>query len=95
MGPMVILMLKLSNFTHDLHASTAAEHAKRLTLDPEEVGSNPGGLDILVSPHFDSLPIFTRSPQKVGPKGGTKKWDQKVGLIVSLVSLRFKYFHFH
>ena len=49
---------------------------KCLTLDLEEVGSNPGGVDILFSPHFDSLPIFTRSPQKVGPKGGTKKWDQ-------------------
>ena len=49
-------------------------------------------MGILFSSHFDSLPIFTRSPQKVGPKGGTKKWDQKVGPIVSL---RFKYFHFH
>ena len=50
-----------------------AECVRFMPRKQEVVGSNLTGDMFSFSSHFDSLPIFTRSPRKVG------LWDQKVG----------------
>ena len=50
-----------------------AERARCMPRDHEVVGSNLTRDMFSFSSHFDSLPVFTRSPRKVG------LWDQKVG----------------
>ena len=58
------------DFTFTSHETTMAERIKYLPPDREVDGSIPDRYTLFS--RFDSLPIFTRSPQKVGPKRGTK-----------------------